>query len=570
MKPLIETSCAVVVCIGLLASGVSGCKRSGEEPQLKSAQEVLDAMVAAYQKAESYSDEGEIRLVAVLEDQKRDDPAPFSVAFVRPSKIGVRAYQAEVAIDGEQTLATLIDLPDQALVKDAPAKLTPEAVYCDPILAGALVGTSGAPPQLALLFEKEPLKQILGNAAQPELGEPAEIDGHKCYCVRAKWPGDAGVETLWIDQQTFVLRRIEYPVGGQEKNYFPDRAVKKLSVTANFKNAQFNTKVPDRLFQLEIPAGANLQKFFRDLDPRQLLGRKIGPFGFVDLGGNGVTRDALAGKITVLCFWDCDAAQSRQALEQLEKLSQLYRRRQRPGSHPGRQRGPGQPRGQDTDRDLRQMGHPSAHRAGPPAERVHRVPHQGCAHAFCTRRPGRRAALRDWGQRRTYGPTCARLEELVGGKSIYGEPLRRYREEVAREDRMRLATAAERSAPGALKLRSLWKSADVSEPGNILVVEDAKAVPRLVIVSGAAGGCRSRTRRQAVGYVPAGHRRGARGRRPSAHGRGGRRRPLLRRLCAGAAACPRVQRTVEEALQLSARRAGEREPACGHRRLHVG
>ena len=58
MKPLIETSCAVVVCIGLLASGVSGCKRSGEEPQLKSAQEVLDAMVAAYQKAESYSDAG--------------------------------------------------------------------------------------------------------------------------------------------------------------------------------------------------------------------------------------------------------------------------------------------------------------------------------------------------------------------------------------------------------------------------------------------------------------------------------------------------------------------------------
>lgn len=484
MKPCVKTSCAVVLCFGLLATGVSGCKRSPEEPQLQSAQEVLDAMVAAYKKAESYSDRGELRLVAELEGQKSDNAAPFSVALVRPNKIGVRAYQAELAIDGEQMLAKLSDLPDQALAKDAPAKLTPQAIYADQILASALVGKSGAPPQLALLLEKEPLKQILGDAEQPELGEPADIDGHKCYCVQAKWPGNAGVETLWIDQKTFLLRRLEYPVGGQEKNYFPNRQVKNLSVTANFKDAQLNAKVSDEKFQIEVPDGADIRRFFPELDPRQLLARKIGPFGFADLDGNGVTRESLAGKTAVLCFWESDSPQSRQALEQLEKLSQLYVADNAPVRFLAVSVDPGDRENKTLIETFDKWGIrlPIVRDGDQNVFTVFRT--KGVPTIFVLDARGSVQHCEIGFNPDLVTQLAPKLEELAAGKSIYGEPLRRYRAELARAERMLAAKPAARSAPAVLKLAPLWKLGDVKEPGNVLVVADPKAAPRLAVVSG--------------------------------------------------------------------------------------
>jgi outer membrane lipoprotein-sorting protein len=468
MKPFTKILCLLVVCFGLLT--LAGCKRS-QEPQLGSAQEVLDAMVAAYQKAETYSDSGEIRLVAELEDQKIDDPAPFSVVLVRPNKIAVRAYQAEVTIDGEQTLARLRDLREQALVKDPPAKLTAEAVYCDPILADKLMGRSAAPPQLALFLEKEPLKHILRDAGEPELGEAGEIDGRKCYRVQAKRPGGAGVETLWIDQQTFVLRRIEYPMRGQEQDYFPGRKVKSLSLVADFKDAQFNAKIDDREFQIAFPPGAEVRKYFLEPDPRQLLARTIDEFTFVDLDGNPINRDGLAGKITVLCFWECESPQSRQALEQLEKLSQPYAGDSAPVRFLAVSADPG-------DRDNKTLIE-TADKWGVHLPMVR--DNEQCAFtAFRTMRVPTLFVLDGRGgvQYCEIGVNpdlvtqlAPKLEELVAGKSIYGDPLRRYREELARQERMLSVKAAERSQPATLKLTRLWKSTDVVDPGNILVVD---------------------------------------------------------------------------------------------------
>jgi outer membrane lipoprotein-sorting protein len=484
MKPFPRISCAVAVCLGLLAAGVGGCKRSSDEPQLKSAEEVLDAMVAAYQKAETYSDNGEIRLVAEVEDQKIDDPAPFSVTLVRPNRIAVRAYQAEVAIDGEQTLARLRDLRDQALVKDPPAKLNLEAVYCDPMLTDKLVGRFGVPPQLILFLEKEPLKQIFSDAETPELIEAGEIGGHKCYRVQAKWPGDAGVGTLWIDQQSFLLRRLEFPVGGQDKAFFPGRKVKKLSLTADFADAQFNGKVSQRKFEIEIPEGAEQRRFFLEPDPRQLLGRLIEPFAFADLEGNPVSQEGLAGKTAVLCFWECESPESRQALEQLEKLSQLYRNDNAPVRFLAVSVDPGEREHKTLIETFDKWGirTPIVRDSDQNVFTVFRT--KNVPTLFVLDGKGRVQHCETGVNPDLVKQLAPKLEELVAGKSIYIEPLRRYREELTRQERLLSVKAAERSAPAALRLRPLWKSADVKEPGNILVVEDPKTAPRLAIVSG--------------------------------------------------------------------------------------
>jgi len=48
---------------------------------------VLEAMAAAYQKTGSYADRGTIRFHAEQEGRTVDETDPFAIAFVRPGKL---------------------------------------------------------------------------------------------------------------------------------------------------------------------------------------------------------------------------------------------------------------------------------------------------------------------------------------------------------------------------------------------------------------------------------------------------------------------------------------------------
>ena len=71
--------------------------------------EVWHKMVVAYQSATSYRDAGTVSLSYKQAGSLLEDKADVKVTFVRPNKLRVRAYHADVASDGELLRAKVID-----------------------------------------------------------------------------------------------------------------------------------------------------------------------------------------------------------------------------------------------------------------------------------------------------------------------------------------------------------------------------------------------------------------------------------------------------------------------------
>ena len=247
-------------CVGLLT--LAGCKPP-PEAELGSAREVLEKMAAAYQKASTYQDVGVIIQRADVDGKPVDRKVPFSVAMVRPNKLRLAVYQAQVVVNGEQMFAAIEDLPDQQLLKDAPPQITPEAIYADEILKQTLTtGIVGPPITLTLLLEKAPLAAILKDAKEPVLGKSEEIDDRMCYRVDVEMP--TGTGTFWIDRESFVLRRYDYPTSRSELAAiaFPGSKVKDFTLSVEFQDASLGAEVQPAAFAFEPVRTADVRKFF--------------------------------------------------------------------------------------------------------------------------------------------------------------------------------------------------------------------------------------------------------------------------------------------------------------------
>ena len=299
------------------ASGPS--QPPGEKPA--TGREVLRRMTAAYQNASSYADKGKIRLVAEAGEQKLvDQSSDFSVAMVRPNKLCVVAYQAMMTCDGRKIRAAAFKMcPDQVLVKDAPAKLSASVITIDPNFAAALGDFGGPPPQLFLLLTKDPMNEFLLRGAQePALLEPGEIDGRACYRVQITWPYGSGV--FWIDQQTYVLRRMVAPTDELRSRLGRDRPIDKLSLVAEFTGASLGGKVDPGAFEFPVPEGAQLVDLLVPRDTAQLLGKRAPAFKVQDLDGKPVTPQTLAGRVAVLVFWTSNVDRFEQSMEMLRSV----------------------------------------------------------------------------------------------------------------------------------------------------------------------------------------------------------------------------------------------------------
>ena len=190
-------------------------KTTNDSPTGKpaTAHEVLSRMVAAYGTATSYVDFGSARMSATADGQKLSDmTAKFSLAMVRPNKMRIRAYGAEMICDGKTLHAFVPDVPGQILARPAPKQLTMKDVQSDLVVSMNMKrGFAGGLPQVALSFGKDPLETLVRELGEPELSEPETVDGHKCYCVKLKSPD--GTSTFWIDQASVAsMRKARQPV----------------------------------------------------------------------------------------------------------------------------------------------------------------------------------------------------------------------------------------------------------------------------------------------------------------------------------------------------------------------
>ncbi len=282
-------------------------------------------MVAAYHKASSYADAGTLHLLAEGGGKKIiDETVNFSLTLVRPNQVRIQGYMATLVCDGKKLYAAIRQLPGQVVVKHAPKRLTLKSLFADRILASGLTqGIAGPMPQIVLLFADDPLKAMLNEAEEPALSEPGQIGDRGCYRVQIKRPD--GTATFWIDQETFVLRRIVLPTEQIRQDISEQQPVDHVSAIAEFPGAQIDGKVGPQAFAFEVPKDAEIVKFFMAPSPAVLLSKKVPAFKFLDRDGKPITPQSLAGKIAVLDFWASWCGPCKQSLPNLEKVYQQYK-----------------------------------------------------------------------------------------------------------------------------------------------------------------------------------------------------------------------------------------------------
>ncbi|HID78405.1 MAG TPA: redoxin domain-containing protein [Planctomycetaceae bacterium] len=288
-----------------------------------SAHDVLKRMAQLYKAAASYGDHGRITIQGQIDGRQLNQQADYLVAFQRPNKLRLQAYQGIVVCDGEALWAFVASLPNQVVRRDGPAEITLRSLLFDRLLVEAIAQPwtqvySLMPLQVLLLVADDPLKTLLHGAREVERIESAAIGAASCYRIQLTRPDGRAV--LWIDEQSFVLRRVEFPTAALNKSLAQGR-IRDFSVVADLSDAQINGPIDSNAFAFVMPEQAETVEAF--LPPNlRLLGRPAPEFVFVDLEGNQITPATLAGKVAVLDFWATWCGPCR---DSLPVLDQVYR-----------------------------------------------------------------------------------------------------------------------------------------------------------------------------------------------------------------------------------------------------
>jgi hypothetical protein len=287
-------------------------------------------MLATYAQADSYSDRGLVRLRYKQAGQWVQDEAKLAVRLVRPNKLSLRAYQLRMTCDGNRLCATITDqdtadLDGQMLLRPAPDRLQLDRLYDDPVVLNVVASGLGGPPAtLELLLADEPLKDVLQEGNRRELLTTAEVSGQACWRIQVTL--DVGTVILWVECQSFLLRRLEYPTARLFEQLAQAAPCSDLSLTAEFRDAAINEPVREEDFAVEIPTQAKTVRSFvlpPQPAPTEVLGRVADQFHFTDLHGRRVTRESLSGHICVLA-WFNDHASSQACLRQLNDVRRRF------------------------------------------------------------------------------------------------------------------------------------------------------------------------------------------------------------------------------------------------------
>lgn len=464
------------------------------------ARRVLDEMVAAYRKAQSYSDQGYVHLDMKVGDRSMNEKLPFTVAMTRPNQLRMDVYYTSLACDGRKLRATVQGLFNQVLEKDAPATLTMRGIYSDPVLGQAMhQGPAGGSPQVLLLVGDDPIGALLQTAEKVTLVEPGRVG--ESVCDRVSITGPEGTGVLWIDRQSRVLRRVELPVEEIKKQAAAEGKVDHVTITAELAGAEFNRPVDAKKFQLQTPPGAQLVKMLVPPEPAQLLAKKVPAFKFTDLSGKPTTPEAIAGKVAVLEFWGTNCPPCRTSLPSLEKVYQKYKTNPKVAFLCVNV-DPPDAKIESVTSLFKELGMTVPLVRDPEGQLINLFFTNGIPATFLI---GPDGIVEDFEAGANPALTTVlpeKLEKLLAGQHLYEKGVKEYQqrlanleeaarrgpdfkaqpgEEVRRE--MPATQIAPASSPRTLKLKSLWKTSELKSPGNILVVERRGGPPQIFAIN---------------------------------------------------------------------------------------
>ncbi|MFO7906312.1 MAG: hypothetical protein R6U98_26880 [Pirellulaceae bacterium] len=313
----------------------SGCARPSQraDPKPKStAEDVMEQLLHAYRGADCYHDNALVRLQYHRNGKSYKDEAPLAVRWQAPNQLNVRAYQAEVVCDGTQLMARIHDeatgdFDGQVVVRPAPDNLTLDQLWGeDEILSLSFrQGLAGYPIQMDLLLSNSPLAALRTDNARQSLLAPRRLGGRVCH--RLKVDTDDGTFILWVDQEDFVVRRVEYPAATFAPEVARDESVDNARLTVECPEASFEPPAsPTDMFAVNIPSNAKRVKQLIPLPnelPSDLFGKKATPYQFKLLSGESFSNQSLGDRIKVLVWFNNHPA-CESTVQQLNQVYQQY------------------------------------------------------------------------------------------------------------------------------------------------------------------------------------------------------------------------------------------------------
>lgn len=299
MRPF-RPSAAAIGLAGVALSCLAGCHED--------ARGLIAALGRVYREADRYADDARVRVVLTRGDATTEETHPFRVAFERPDRIRIEAYDARIVADGGTLRAAVGGIPGQVLVEPVRSPLTLDQLFADRELAAALTeGEAGCPTQLALLLADDTVELILGDATgPPRIVGHEEVDGHAC--ARVEVPKPDGILVLWIDPRTKLLRRMQVPTDAYAASLSEQAgAVTGVSVVVDFVGASLADEVPAAAFVFDVPTGAaevpRLEPLRAPPSVNPRVGKPVEPFTVADLAGRPLGRESLAGGPAVIEFF---------------------------------------------------------------------------------------------------------------------------------------------------------------------------------------------------------------------------------------------------------------------------
>ena len=363
-------------------------------------------------------------------------------------------------------------------------------------------GVAGPAPQLSLLLGSgdQAMKSLLRDADEPQLSEPGQIDGRDYYRVKIS-RADSGTATYWIDQKTYVLRRIVLPGDAIREEISQRQPVDRVSVMADFPGASFDGKIDPKAFEFEVPPGAEIVKFFVPPSPEQLLGKKVPELKLTNLDGKPVALQSLAGKVAVLDFWATWCGPCRKSLPNLQKVFEKYKNNPKLAFYAVSLDEPKIDNKElaKTFADLkvtvpilRDAEQSAAAMKFSTIPAMYLIGSDGVVQEFVQS-----------GDPKLDEALPAKLDKLLAGENLYEKPLKQYHEQLEKYGKMlegapegetdaatpmieqreipKVETAPQ-SELSTMKLTPLWKAADVKSPGNIIVLAGKNGPARLAVV----------------------------------------------------------------------------------------